>query len=200
VATSPRPEAQLTILPGLTRLLGTSDGHSGHRILDLGRAEATNLERYSQCATVVCFLDLLRDAPPRVGGPPWARELPDQILKALRRPESGAFDLVLVWDLLDYLHPTDASYLVGRLAEVTGPGATLHTMIEISGSLSESPRRHLIQPDDRVEIRSVSSATIPGPCLAPADAERSVRPFRVEHSVVLRHGVREIVAVRPLFA
>jgi hypothetical protein len=82
-----------------------------------------------------------------------------------------------------------------RIADICRPRARLHALFTASGARPTRPSRYGVTSDGRVRLLDEQPRTAPGSGLAPADLERHLAPFSVEHSVLLRHGAREVVAV-----
>lgn len=181
--------------PGLRALLaGLSEG-GGHRILDLGPVVPANLEVYSRFARVVRFVDLLRDELAAGGVPPGGAILSAPAVARLLPERAGSFDVVLAWDLPSYLDGTTCRTLMAQLAACGAPHARLVAMLVAAEVMSEKPLRFELREGGRVSAAPVTAAMRGGPNLAPAEEQRRLEPFVVDHSVLLRHGLREYLAV-----
>ena len=170
-------------------------GHQGRaRLLDLGPAVGANLEVLRRVARSVVVVDLASSCGLGEGAPMSeplraARSVDDVLAAA-----PGAIDLVLAWDLLNYLSLEAFAALAARLALALAPGAALHAFIA-TGSMPARPGRWLIRSPDRLVFEPRSDAERPAPGWLPAVVERTLTGFRVERSVVLP-GAREILALR----
>lgn len=181
--------------PGLAELFAGLDPDLDHRVLDLGPAAACNLEHYRAVATRIRFADLLRAATLDELRGLDGEELERRLAELL--PEDGdGPDLILTWDVLNYLDDRLAGPVARRIAALAAPGARLHTMIITSPMMSAEPTRYLIVGPGRLAYRTGPARQVPAPDLPPARVERWLAPLGVTRSVVLRHGVRELVAVR----
>ena len=179
--------------PLLGELLERCEPDRGLRVLDLGPASCRNLEHYSAFASVVRFADLRGAA---IHGETAA---PDDLgfgqkLDVLLPLSDRAFDLVLAWDVLNYLDGDRAPRLVRHLAAIAGPGARLHALVVTASTLSSEPLGYQIVSPGEVAY-GAGKQPVPAPQLPPAKIERWLEPFRVRRSVILRHGVRELLAV-----
>ncbi len=188
----PVPEVRRS--PVLEELLAGLDPERGLRVLDLGPASRRNLECYSTFAAGIRFAGLWSAAIHRedpASGDAVFRDRLDALL-----PLGGpAFDRLLTWDLLNYLSGDRTILVVRRLTALAAPDARLHAIIATGATLSAEPLRyHIVRPGE-VEYAAATSDLVSAPDLTPAEVERRLEPFRVAHSVVLRHGVRELVAV-----
>jgi hypothetical protein len=179
--------------PLLGELLERFEPGRGLRVLDLGPASCRNLEHYSVFASVVRFADLRAAAIPSQAPDPDDRSFGEK-LNVLLPLTDRPFDLVLAWDLLNYLDGDRAPRLVRHLASVAAPGARLHAMIVTAPTLSAEPLSYQIVSPGEVAY-GPGCRPVPAPQLSPAKVERWLEPFRVSRSVILRHGVRELLAV-----
>jgi hypothetical protein len=107
------------------------------------------------------------------------------------------FDVVLTWTLFDYLSPAQPNLLSRHLAAISTPGARLHAMIAMSDRMPAVPGRFEIVEPGRLAYLPSSADPVPAAGTPPAKIEAWLAPFRVEHAVVLRHGVREVLAILP---
>jgi hypothetical protein len=58
------------------------------------------------------------------------------------------------------------------------------------------PNRHRIIGPSRVRVETITSEIGVAPELPPAAVERALKGFQIERTFVLRHGVREYVALK----
>ena len=143
---------------------------------------------YSRFATRIRFAGLLPD-PPR--GRRLATTLAD-----LPPPARGFYDMILVWNLLDRLASEEHRTLMIRLAEVSGPGSRVYVVVDTSEEPLAPPLRFTVLGRDRVVHQPAGPPTGSRPPLLPAEVERILDPFQVQHAFALRKGLREYVAVR----
>jgi hypothetical protein len=180
--------------PALEQLFERLDPESGLRVLDLGPAARRNLEHYSTFATRVRFVDLLGGGARRD-----LTILEDEAfalrLAGLLPLDDEAYDLVLSWDRFNYLNETQAALVARHLAAVAAHGAKLHAMIVTTPTMSAEPMRYQIVGPGEIAYFTTSPDVVPAPDLSAARMERWLEPFRVTRSVILRHGVRELLAV-----
>jgi hypothetical protein len=190
-ATAPEETVRASIeraAPGVAALFAGVREDGSHAVLDLGAAAETTLGLYSGFARRIRFADLLTDPP---HGEAWAAEL-----RALPRHPDQPYDLVLAWNLLDYLAPEERPPLVERLTQLTASGARLYVLVDASGEPNTHPLRFNLLGVDRVGQQVVGPPRPAQPQLLPAEVERLLAPFQVVHAFTLRLGLREYVAVR----
>jgi len=173
--------------PGLRTLMSRAEGHTGLRVLDLGSSVGSNIEFVTRLADHVRIADLM-GAGDSTEGPPDDR---------LTFPESwGSYDLVLAWDVFNYLDADAIRRVVAGLEKLCEPGAGLFAIISTSELMSARPIVYRIIDHERLEYRPLTPERRPGARLTAAAMHRFLGRFEIERSFVLRHGVLELVAVK----
>ena len=182
--------------PGLEALLAAVPSDGSCRVLDLGPAISDNVAFLSSIADVIQIVDV-------VGGgfvegsadfPTVERGL--ATLRSLSRTRRRTFHVVFGWDLFDYLPEAMAGDFLGAVGSLCRPGALLHTIVHATETMPGIPNRYRILGDDQLAYEPVTSDQRGAPNRPPAAVERLLEGFDIEHSFVLRHGVREYVAIR----
>lgn len=174
--------------PGVAALFEGLPEDGSHPVLDLGPAVESHVRLFGKFSRQVRFAGLLPD-PPR--GAAWT-----EALSALPPHVGRSYDVVLAWNVLDYLNAGERVLLIERLAELTSPGARLYVVVDASEKPMLPPLRHALLDLDRVSQQAVGPPLpVPGGLL-PAKVERLLMPFEVVHAFTLRTGLREYVAVK----
>jgi len=104
--------------------------------------------------------------------------------------------VVLAWDVFDCLDAEDRSEVMGRIEEVTVPGARLYVVVASFSAVTRRPERLTLVDLDRVSHEPVGPVEPARPELLPAHVERLLAPFEVASAFSLRMGLREYVAVK----
>jgi hypothetical protein len=188
--------------PGLEIALSCLPEDGGGRILDMGAASVANLESLMGIAHHVRVVNSLKAEDPM-----WLRLMersevaPDpkdltRVATALFPDDWGTFDVVLAWDLLNYLTAEGVTALAGRLADLCQPQARLFFQVVAVGDMAALPARYRIVAPDQIEVSPETAARRTPPGWPFAKVERLLSGFEVECSFVMRHGVQEYVAVR----
>jgi len=173
--------------PGLKAALAGLSARVGCRVLDLGPALPANIDFLSGFASHLSIADLSADDGLAPGTDLWRRRLADI---------AGPFDLVLVWDLLSHLDRQQARDLVGWLKPATRQGGALFLLVHEGPEMPARPQVFEIRSDEQILYRPSGLGAIAAPRIPPAEVARLLSGFRIDASFVLRHGVREYVAVR----
>lgn len=175
--------------PGVTALFEGLERDGSHTVLDFGPAAESSLRYYGRFARRVRFAGLLA-APPAAGS--W-----DDALKSIPRDPEHPYDVIVAWNLLDRMEREQRPIVVQRLVELTAPGARIYLLVDMSEARVVRPFRFTILDDGRVSQEPAGPPQSAWPTILPADVEQLLVPFEVEHSFVLRMGMREYVAARP---
>ena len=180
--------------PALNEILAGLDPEKPVRVLDLGSALQTNLNFYAAIANGVRIVPLLRN-----DGLAGLQNLEPEAFAArldlLLPKDEDSFGLVLMWDLLNYLVEDQPSLLARHLTAVSESGARIHAMTITTPTMPSEPSRYELLEAGRLTYRPTTSRRTNAPDPPPAQIERWLRPFRIERSFLLRHGIREFIAV-----
>ena len=105
---------------------------------------------------------------------------------------SGA-QVVLVWDVLNYLQPRVINALMCRLADLLPRGALVHGLVAYSNKvLPETPRALVMCPDGWVRaLPAGNNATREAPGCSTGELQRLMPAFRVERAILLGDGMQE---------
>lgn len=187
----PAPEAPPAVeasAPGIADLFEALEEEGDHAFLDLGHASPESFEVYSRYGRRMRFADLLSASVAARGWAQAVQDLPAQ-------PEQP-YDVLLLWDVLDHLHPEEHGSLVARLAEISSPRARLHAVTHASPRAEAVPLRFALLEPGRMRYAPAGGSRPAHPPLLPAEVERLLEPFRVVRGFTLKGGLREYVAVR----
>lgn len=160
-------------------------------ILDCGAARSGTIALLS---TFRCRLDVLdlAAALPRLQSATDADERRDVLADCLDGPQQEPVQLVLCWNLLNYLQPSDIETLAALLAARLAAGARLHALMEYSSPLMPARPGHWV-PDasGRLYADQPETEETPAPRYSPKALERLMPQFRPERSILLGNGLQE---------
>lgn len=178
--------------PGLEEALrGFSDARRV-RVLDLGSAVAANVEYLSSRVSYLQIVDAIDRGDGDSGGAAAMCRL--DVLEALIDERLPGFNLILLWDVLNYLTPEQAERMMSAIARLCSPYARLHAIVFATDTMTELPNRYRIVDGSHLVYEPTTTEVRGAPDLPPAAVEKMLRGFEIEHSFVLRHGVHEYVA------
>jgi hypothetical protein len=166
-------------------------------VLDLGPAIGGNVQRLSQFGCKL-FIEDLYASRAAEGDSLDA----DFFAQFLAPPEGTQYDLVLAWDLFNYLDRKELAHLGERLRHFCRPGALVFALVSIHKTIPAQPIRfRFLDPDqdpaqDQLIYERRTSVERPGPRFAPAEFNALLRGFRVDRSFLLRHGIQEYLFIR----
>ena len=193
--TAPAAEVHhsLALAPALAHL----ERRQSPRLLDLGPARAANIEVFSTLASRLSIADLFAELPASLD--PEDEETPRRfeaaLARALPRPRHGPFDLVLAWDLFNYLTRPQIASLARQLTPLIAPGALVFALVATRGDQPVRPLHFEIRGPQALLYRATTAATRPAPRYKEPDLLRLLPGFRVDSSFLLRHGIQEYLFV-----
>lgn len=167
-----------------------------HVVLDLGRARAGTVDLFGRYR---CRLDVV-DLPSHLGAMPdlddedQGPQAVERWLDGLLPPTRGeTVDLVLCWNLLNYLPAGVIEALGRRLAERASPHARLHALIEyqatrmpaVPASFAPAGLELLADPAEG------DPSAIPAPRYSPKELEKRLPGFSSEKTMLLGNGMQE---------
>lgn len=107
--------------------------------------------------------------------------------------ETGQFDVVLCWDLFDYLSPEEAIQAGREIRRIISEGGYL---LGYFGPRQEdavrAPRRFRIRGDG-IEVQELEGPRVQPFHLANRDLQKIFPDFEVSQTILLRSGVREVL-------
>jgi len=167
-----------------------------YSILDLGEPCGQNVDFWSQFPVKLYLPDLRRsleffaDTPP--DGPAPDRAAVEQLLPY---EDECRFDIILGWDLFNYLEHDALGDLVRRLQVFCHPGTYLFVLISSLPRIPVVPTRFRIQDREHLIYDTPVSDTRSWPRYQPRDVTRLMAGFEVFASFLLRHGIQEYLFV-----
>lgn len=175
---------------GLTELCRRIEGSEDLKILELGPARGVNIDFWSRYSGSIYVADLPSSLP--LPQPAEEGEFPEFLWdRLLGLPESRRFDVILAWDLLNYLELASIAELMRYLGHFCRPGTVLFSLIFDLKQMPEKLTTYRIV--DEAHISYEYGGTETQACLRHhARALTSVMGrFQIIHSFRLRNGVIE---------
>lgn len=189
---SPLRHRSLALQP----LLAGLDPETRHSALDLGAPVGHNLELLSARGCRIRITDLYRSLSvetlesrePEACGPLFARLLPFD--------PSERFDVVFLWDLLDYLRPHEIAALMARVTSACAPRAVALALVSTLRQIPGTPRRYRIEDEGTLSWNAPVGSPRPCPRHTQPELIRLMPGFAVKNSYILRNGVQEYLFER----
>jgi predicted TPR repeat methyltransferase len=166
-----------------------------HTILDLGPALGANVEFWSRHQCRLHIEDFCRDFIARAAEE--NQESKNAIFADLLAfKEETNFDIVLTWDLFNYLDLAQLAGLARHVSRFCKTGAALFALISSQPDMPDQPTVFRILDTERMVYETRTQVTKPCPRHQPRDVARAMGPFQVSSSFLLRNGIQEYVFVR----
>lgn len=178
---------------GLRRLL-PEDEDAVLRVLDLGPARAANLEFFSRYGGQLTVADFYSGLPPARAATSEDDERKAQAFAELLPYEpSTRFDLILAWDLLNYLTPIEQQLLMGTLERYCMPGTALLAFVSMQKEMPPAPSAYSIRDADTLVYEEREGRPRPCPRYLEGDLLKRMQGLSVENRYQLRNGMLEYV-------
>lgn len=164
-----------------------------YNILDLGPAVPTNLELYSQFASKIYIEDFYRS----VSSGELLGETEAETLEKILPFSSGTkFEVILCWDVLNYLSRENLAQFADYLSKFCAPKALLLSMFytnpEMPGSASCFRVKGMgVNRAVEIVVERGSSSEKPAPRYTQSDIKKYMPQLELLNSYLLRYGFRE---------
>ena len=168
------------------------------QVLDLGAPACSTVAFFSGSACKFYLEDLYRFfIAPRID-----RENSDDkddgvaaaIAAALSYDDTARFDLILGWDLFNYMERGAIELLMARIARSCRSGTLLFLTASTGAMISSTPARIAMTNGGRLRYRStVEERSIANPRLSPTALESMMPGFRLLHSFLLGDEMQEFL-------
>ncbi len=162
-------------------------------VLDLGPVRS---ETVALLTPYRCRLDIadLADGLPALDQEPDPALLRERAEALLPPPRKEPIDIVLCWDLLNYLQRPAIAALMACLSARMRPGAFAHLLIVYSGTtMPAQPSRFAPLRDGRLIETVTTDARRNAPRYSPEDLGKVMRGLRSESATLLRNGMQEFL-------
>jgi hypothetical protein len=162
---------------------------NGGFVLDLGPAAGANVSFFAE---LNCKL-FIADFNSSLFGATNPADRATALEHALARdiPAGESFELILLWDLLDYLDDAEIRILATRLRPVCHEKTLLYAMISIRKEIPDRPSRFEIRDAGSISYSPGSQLQRASPLHKEPDLAKLMPDFEVESTFLLRHGVQE---------
>jgi len=190
------PEVEIHRSPGIGIALSHLREDRPCAILDLGPALPQNVRFFSRFPCRLCIVDVLGYLAEDPDGVDRLEYAPRDVFEDLLAGGPQSYDLVLAWAVFDHLDRGAAGHLVSRLARLTRPGARLFAIVSTGGEAAMPELAFALRDNELLEYHVGLTLAPCSSRLNPAAFAQLLAGFTIDHSVVLRHGFQEYVAVR----
>jgi hypothetical protein len=161
-------------------------------VLDVGRGFGANIEFLSRFATKICIEDLyhtLTALGERFTGE--QRNYCPLYEHLLPYRGQVVFDVIFLWNLLDYLDRDDIRRLAAHLATLSRRGTLVYAMISIRPKIPATPTNFKIVDEHNLIYQQTTTAQRDCPRYTQIKLLEWMHQFRVKRSFLLRNGTQE---------
>ena len=102
-------------------------------------------------------------------------------------------DVILLWDLPNYLDKRVLSALIQYLLPRTDRHSLIHTYIHTRQSMPAQPAEYRLSQDNKVQVDIDSEWTARSPMYYQELLHKVFKPFRVERGMLLANGMQEYI-------
>jgi len=166
------------------------------QVLDLGSAVGSNVEFLSQYGCKLFIEDLYAALSSRASSEEGELAGPEFFAEFLNLPEDTHFDVILAWDLFNYMHRKELPLLGEQLRRYSRPGTLLLALVSYHKQIPAQPYRFKIKDEQHLVYERRTAAERPSPRVVPAEVTNLLKGFRVDRSFLLKHGFQEYLLVR----
>jgi hypothetical protein len=168
------------------------DDERQYGILDLGPAVGVNVDFFSELSSQLYVADLLRTLESKHLAPAEEEFDWDSVFEEILPYQDGTrFDLVLAWDVLNYLTPPQIQAAGRRIGDFCAADALLFAMISTRKEIPARSRSYHIVSSNKLVYKTAGRAIRPCPLYKEPDLVRFMPQFRVKSTYILRNGIQE---------
>jgi hypothetical protein len=162
-------------------------------VLDLGAARTETIAVFGGYRSRLEIADVA-DGLEELNAEPDPQMLRERAERLLPSPGAEAANVILCWDLLNYLQRPALSALMNAVAERARPGAFVHALV-VYASKKMSIRPGCFVPLDRQRLINLApiQAERDAPRYSPEDLSRLMPSYTVERARLLRNGMQEFL-------
>jgi len=179
--------------PLFRRLVESLSDERRSVLLDLGPASP---ELVALLTPFRCRLDIadVADGLAELDAEPDPALLRDKVEALLPPPGKEPLDIVLCWDLLNYLQRPALSALMAAIGGRMRPGGFAHVLIVYSAPrMPQRPNCYAPLPDGRLVETATTSAQRNAPRYSSDDLRHAMRGFTAESVMLLKNGMQEFL-------
>ncbi len=186
---SPEPETSASL--ALKVLYDQLRLQRKYHILDLGPALGANVDFFAQFSCKVYIEDFYRTLTSfdYLSEDKLSYQAVFEYL--LPNQKNTRFDIILGWDLFNYLERDELQSLILHLSHFCHKGTLLFALISTSQYVPEKPTTFQIVQHDRLLYQTNSTVLRQCPRYQQTDLNKLIPNFRVSNSFLLRNGFKE---------
>lgn len=162
-------------------------------IMDLGAAHTQTISLFGNYRCRLEIADLTDDLDV-LSNPDEDTCLDDAAEALLPRRHNEPVDVVLCWDLLNYLDRPALSAVMSRVAARSSRGTLVHALIVYSEThMPQRPGHYVPQSDLSLVDLTAHAHDRPAPRYSPDDLTRCLPDYSIERAMLLGNGMQEFL-------
>ena len=184
--------------PGLRLLAEKLSSPGKHDVLDLGAPRDANVQYFREFKCRLRLEDVyqeLRNFPPSGALEDDAQALAmrreEVIARALTCDPGAKFDVVMGWDLFNYLSPDAIGGLMDRVARHCRPGTLFFLIMSTHSSIVAEPAHVAARPDGVIAYEPLTECRVSCPAYLPLSLEKMMPGFHLLHSFLLGERMQD---------
>ena len=204
---APAPKApvlappQLRQSPALQQFVRSLDTNRDLRLLDLGGANAANIQFMTQLGTRLYSEDFFATLEDCFGDGDYYENQRDpsrvdSFLIQTFSEQRGPFDGALVWDCLQFLRPSLLDKTIDHLHRILEPGAHLLAYFYADDRAASIPQFHFKINDENSLLMEQRGDMPPGQTFSNRNIERLFEDFASTKFFLSRDNIREVLVRR----
>ena len=162
-------------------------------VLDLGAARTQTIALFRDCRCRMDIADIADEVNDlnAITEPQLAQETVESLLP---KGNEEATDLVLCWDIMNYLERPALQAVMSRIAARAGPGTLVHALIFYSHTnMPLAPGSYVPQDDLSLIDLATSPGERPAPRYSPDDLKQCLPGYSIERAMLLSNGMQEFL-------
>jgi 2-polyprenyl-3-methyl-5-hydroxy-6-metoxy-1,4-benzoquinol methylase len=167
-----------------------------YHILDLGPALGANVEFFSQFRCKLYIEDFYQSVAEELAAAEAETPSPEQLYqKLLPYAEDIRFDVILCWDLFNYLPRQELQALLKHLTRYCQRGTLLFSLVATHHQIPARPILFKILNKENLIYKTYSSDLRPSIEYKPRDLKLLMQGFQIANTFQLRSGMQEFLFI-----
>ena len=177
--------------PGLDWVLGELEGSEGKpAVLDLGQRIHENIDTLKRNNASVFVENLVTSMGGLSSDQSGVAGRADVGAHTLDYDDEQKFDVILMWDILNYMNLHQIAHLAQKLRKNCREGTRVHVMSYTHRNMPESPRRFTMGDNCMLSYNDTPDSYRDIPLFTTLDILRHMRGFRIEKTFLVQEGMQ----------
>lgn len=190
-AAAPAPQTDYNS-PGFRAIAERLQSEEKCTILELGPAAGPSLEFFSQFACKLHVYDISDAVEQFNARTEEGESLVEAAIGTLLDFDSDVrFDIILAWDIFNYLDSDVAQALSAHLSSFSAPDASLFTLVCTGARQPDVPSHYRILGSDQLRYVIRSEGQMDSPRMAQHEVQKRLSGFTRKHTWLLQNSVQE---------